>query len=103
MAKVYSQGSQRAEGGKWGLVERSVLRKELAEVAFTLKAGERSGVIETPQACYLMLVEEIIPNHVRPLAEVRDEIEKNLLVDERARLDKQYTDKLKKKTFVRYF
>ena len=103
MAKVYSQGSQRAEGGKWGFVERSVLRKELAEVAFNLKAGERSPVIETPQACYLMLVEEVQPNHTRPLSEVRDEIEKNLLVDERARLDKQYTDKLKKKTFVRYF
>ena len=103
MAKVYSQGSQRTEGGKWGLVERSVLRKELADVAFTLKAGERSSVIETSQACYLMLVEEVVPAHTRALAEIRDEIEKNLLTDEKARLDKQYTDKLKKKTFVRYF
>jgi len=103
MASVYSQGSQRAQQGDWGWVERSVLRKELAEVAFTLKAGERSPVIETPQACYLMLVEETKPNHIRPISEVRDDIEKNLLVDERARLDKQYTDKLKKKTFVRYF
>lgn len=103
MASVYSQGSQRAQQGDWGWVERSVLRKELAEVAFTMKAGERSPVIETPQACYLMLVEETKSNHVRPLSEVRDDIEKNLLVDERARLDKQYTDKLKKKTFIRYF
>lgn len=103
MASVYSQGSQRTQQGDWGWVERSVLRKELAEVAFTLKAGERSPVIETPQACYLMLVEEAKSNHVRPLGEVRDDIEKNLLVEERARLDKQYTDKLKKKTFVRYF
>lgn len=103
MASVYSQGSQRAQQGDWGWVERSVLRKELAEVAFALKAGERSPVIELPQACYLMLVEETKPNHIRPISEVRDDIEKNLLVDERARLDKQYTDKLKKKTFVRYF
>ena len=103
MASVYSQGSQRTQQGDWGWVERSVLRKELAEVAFTLKAGERSPVIETAQACYLMLVEDTKSNHVRPLGEIRDEIEKNLLTDERARLDKQYIDKLKKKTFVRYF
>src|SRR6266403_1797231 len=45
MAKVYSQGSQRKEGGDWGWVEKSVLRKELAEVAFALKPGEHSGVI----------------------------------------------------------
>lgn len=103
MASVYSQGSQRTQQGDWGWVERSVLRKELAEVAFTLKAGERSPVIELPQACYLMLVEDTKAKHVRPLSEIRDEIEKNLLTDERARLDKQYTEKLKKKTFVRYF
>lgn len=103
MASVYSQGSQRGQQGDWGWVERSVLRKELSDVAFTLKAGERSSVIETPKACYLMLVEEAKPAHVRPLGEVRDEIEKNLLVAERARLDQLYTDKLKKKTFVRYF
>ncbi len=103
MASVYSQGSQRAQQGDWGWVQRSVLRKELSDVAFTLKSGERSSVIETPKACYLMLVEDTKPAHIRPLSEVRDEIEKNLLVDERARLDRQYTDKLKKKTFVRYF
>lgn len=103
MASVYSQGSQRGQGGDWGWVERSVLRKELAEAAFGLKAGERSPVIETPQACYLMLVEDTKPAHIRSLSEVREEIEKTLEVQERARLAKQYIDKLKAKTFVRYF
>jgi peptidyl-prolyl cis-trans isomerase SurA len=103
MASVYSQGSQRAQQGDWGWGTRSSLKKELADVAFTLKAGEVSPVIETPTAIFIMLVEEIKPAHMRPLNEARDEIEKNLLVDERARLDRQYTDKLKKKTFVRYF
>lgn len=103
MAGVYSQGSQRGRGGDWGWVERSVLRKELADVAFKLKAGDMSGVIETPDACYLMLVEQTRPAHVKPLSEVRDEIEKTLLIEERARLQKQWIDRLKKKTFVRYF
>jgi len=97
MAKVYSQGSQRDKSAYW---TRSSLKKELADVAFTLKAGEFSPVIETPKTVCILLVEENKPAHISPLAEVRDEIEKNLLVEERARLDKQYTDKLKKKTFV---
>jgi len=103
MAGVYSEGSQRAQGGDWGWVERSVLRKELAGVAFSLKPGQRSGVIETKEACYLMLVEAVRANHTQTLGEVRDEIERTLVAEERARLSKQWIDKLKAKSFVRYF
>ena len=103
MASIYSQGSQRAQGGDWGWVERSVLRKELAEVAFGLKPGERSGVIDTDQACYLMLVEDTRPSHYKTLTEVRDVIDKDLLQQERARIEKQWIDRLKKKTFVVYY
>jgi parvulin-like peptidyl-prolyl isomerase len=103
MARLYSTGSQRSQGGDWGWVERSILRKELADVAFSLKPGALSDVIETENECYLMLVEESRVSHVRPLNEVRDEIEKTLLIEERARLQKQWIDRLKAKTFVRYF
>jgi peptidyl-prolyl cis-trans isomerase SurA len=103
MASVYSQGSQRSQGGDWGWVEKSVLRKDLGDVAFSLKAGEKSGVIETPDACYLMLVEDRRPAHVKALSEVRDEIEKILQSQEQKRLREQWLDRLKKKTFVRYF
>jgi peptidyl-prolyl cis-trans isomerase SurA len=109
MASVYSQGSQRNQGGDWGWVDRynasgaTVLRKELADVAFNLKAGEKSGVIETPEACYLMFVEDRRLQHVRPLNDVRDEVEKILQAEEQRRLREQWIAKLKKKTFVRYF
>jgi len=103
MASIYSQGSQRAQGGDWGWVQRSVLRKELADVAFSLKPGERSDIIETDQACYLMLVEDTRTSHFKNLNEVRDQIDKELLEQERNRLEKQWIERLKKKTFVRYF
>jgi parvulin-like peptidyl-prolyl isomerase len=103
MASVYSQGSQKNAGGDWGWVEKSVLRKELADVAFSLKPGEKSSIIETPDACYIMLVEDKRANHVKALGEMRDEIEKTLEARERARLQKQWIERLKKKTFVRYF
>lgn len=101
MAAVYSQG--RTPGGDWGWIERKVLRPELADVAFALKPGEMSGVIETPDAFYLLLVEDKRTSHVRPLSEVRDEIERTMLTAERTRLQKQWIERLRKKTFVRYF
>jgi parvulin-like peptidyl-prolyl isomerase len=103
MAATYSQGSQQHQGGDWGWVQRSVLRKELAEPAFALKTGQVSEPIETPDACYLMLVEQVRPAHVKPLNEVRGEIEKTLKTQEQARLEKEWVDGLKKKNFIRYF
>lgn len=103
MASVYSEGSQRQQGGDWGWVERSVLRKELADVAFSLQPGQMSDIIETSQACYLMVVEQKRPAHVRSLSEVRDDIDTTLRTQEQSRLEKQWIGGLKKKTFIRYF
>jgi peptidyl-prolyl cis-trans isomerase SurA len=103
MASVYSQGSQQSAGGEWGWVGRSVLRQELADVAFSLKPGQVSDVIDTPQACYLMKVEDKRSAHVKPLSEVRNSIEATLRAQEQSRLQRQWYDRLKAKTFIRYF
>lgn len=103
MATIYSQGSQAKNRGQWDWVEKSVLRKELADVAFTLKPGEISNVIQTPDAFYIMKVEDRKDAHIKPLSDVRDQIEKLLLAKERTRLQQQWIDKLKKKTFIREF
>jgi peptidyl-prolyl cis-trans isomerase SurA len=103
MAKIYSDGSQKSQGGDWGWVERSVLRKDLAEAAFSLKPGQVSSVIDTPESVYLMLVEQTRPTHVKPLSEVQDEIETTLRTQEQSRLEKRWIEGLKKKTFIRYF
>jgi parvulin-like peptidyl-prolyl isomerase len=105
MAGVYSQGSQQHQGGDWGWVERSVLRKELSDVAFNMNRGQVSAPIETPDAVYLMLVEDKSAAHLKPLTDVdvRGDIEKKLQIQEQARLSKEWIDGLKKKTYVRYF
>jgi parvulin-like peptidyl-prolyl isomerase len=103
MATVNSQDSHAKDGGAWDWFETKKLLKELADAAEPLKPGEKSGVIEVPQACYLLMVDDKRPAHIRPLSEVRDEIERTLSDQEQARLRQQWIDKLKKKTFVRYF
>ena len=79
------------------------MRKELAGPAFALKPGELSEIIETPGEIYLMLVEDKKSAHRKSLTEVRPEIERLLMTEEQNRLRKQYIDRLKKKTYVRYF
>jgi len=103
MAKIHSDGPQRNTSGDSGWSERDQLRKELADVAFSLKPGERSGVIDLRDSCWLIQVEEKREAHVRPLSEVRDEIERTLRINEAQRLQKKWIKKLKDKAFVRFF
>lgn len=103
MAVLYSQGSQQKDGGNWGFIGRSVLNKDLSDIAFSLKPGQMSDVIDTPGADYLMLVEQTSPAHVQPLTDVRADIETTLRTQEQARTEKQWIDSLKEKTFIRYF
>ncbi len=103
MASVYSDGSQAREGGLWGWVERKVLREDLADLAFKLPPGKRRDPIEKAEAVYIMLVEEVRNDHVRPITEVRDEIERTLVQTERNRLQSQWLARLRKKSYVRLF
>jgi len=56
-----------------------------------------------PVEFYLMQVEDKRQSRFKPLVEVRDQIETDMKASERTRLEKQWVDKLKKKTFVRVF
>ncbi len=98
MMSIYTQGSKAER--EWE--KSSALKKELAAAITNLKAGDVSDVIETGDTCYIVLVEGKHPAYVRPLAEVRDEIEQMLRTQEKDRLSKQWIDRLKKKTFIRY-
>ena len=101
MAAIYSQGSKESREGTW--YERGALRKELADVAFGLKPGQCSGAIDVGADWYVLLVDEANPAHYKPLSEVRDQIESDLKAQEKTRLEKQWLDRLRKKTFVQYF
>ena len=56
-----------------------------------------------PNTIYLLYIDEKQGARTRTLAEVRDEIEKDLLLQERARLQKKWLERLRAKSFFRYF
>lgn len=102
VAKAYSEGSHRRDGGDYGWIERPALRKELADVAFSLKPGELSEVIETAEELFILRVADRRPAALKPLADVTEEIRKTLQTQERSAVVKQWLDKLRAKTFIRY-
>jgi parvulin-like peptidyl-prolyl isomerase len=166
MASIYSDGSQRRDGGLWGWIEQTKLNKGLGSIAFSLPINQPSQVIGVareanddywiieygdagkpvlarkyttviarkssggkeeevkeeklieektgaalaapdalpmPAEYYVMMVEEKLVAHTKPLEEVRDEIEKELILQERSTLRKKWIERLKQKSFVRYF
>lgn len=76
LAKAHSQDSHNDTGGKWDWVERSLLDKSIAEVAFALKPGSVSKVVDIGPSYMLILCEAKRPGNATPLEQVRGDIEK---------------------------
>jgi hypothetical protein len=68
-----------------------------------LETADAASSLPAPNEFYLLKVDDTRQAHFKALGEVREQIEKNLLLDERTRLEKAWIERLKKKTFVRYF
>lgn len=100
LASLYSQDPEQ-KGSDW--METSVLRKELADAVTTLQPGETSGVIETSDECYIIQLEGRRSAHVKPLNDVRKNIESTLRAQEQKDEEHRWIDSLKKKAFIRYF
>ena len=103
MARVYSEAKEAKQGGDWGWIGKDVLRKELNEIAFTLKAGQHSQLIETAEGYYILQLDDVKPAHTKALAEVRDEIEKILLQQQRTKMQEQWVKDLRAKAYIRMF
>jgi parvulin-like peptidyl-prolyl isomerase len=103
LARSYSEGSSARDGGDTGWEDTSVVNKVLLENLDKLKPGEYSGVIDAPDACYLVRLEDRHSAHYKALNDVRTEIEKTLSARERDRLRKDWVERLRTKTFIARF
>lgn len=99
---VYQYDNGRATLGRHYVPDRARNKETLAEERrFTDEAAVTN--LPPPTEFFIMLVEDKRPARFKPLTEVREQIEKDLRAQEQSRLEKQWIDKLKKKTFVRVF
>jgi len=78
LATIYSEDSSAANGGDLGFFSRGRMVKPFDDAVFSMKEGDISDIVETRFGYHIIKLEEIKPARVRPLDEVRAEIEDRL-------------------------
>lgn len=103
LARMYSDGSEQEAYGDVGWINRKHFNEALTKVAFALKPGQMSQVVELSGSYYLLLCEAKKQASSRPLKEVRGEIEKALLGSERQKQQQEWLAKLRKKAYIKLY
>jgi len=99
---MYSDDESTQEvGGDWGWIERNTLNEQLTSVAFSLRPGEVSPVVQIDNTYYILMVEAKKNASVKPITDVRDEIEKNLIQQERLKTQQRWIDSLRAKAYIK--
>lgn len=103
LARLYSQDPRRTKGGDWGWQRKSDLRKEFADVVFTLDKGQTSNLIVMPEGAFLLFVEERKVAGIQPLDEVRDQIERMLVQQYARQAQERWLEKLRRNGYVKHY
>ena len=102
LAKAYSEGPYKDNGGNMGWVVRGELMKKLDELAFNLEKGEVSGILKTKLGFHILKVEDKKSATSTSFEKVKDNIERclfNKKVNEK--LDK-WLNRLKKNAYIAF-
>lgn len=103
LAREYSQDTRRAKGGDWDWVNRSSIRKEFADVLFSLKKSECSDPIVLSDGAYLLYVEDRKYAGIQPLSAVRAQIENILVTQAALEATQRWLERLRREGYVKHF
>ena len=102
VARVYSEdASTKNSGGDWGWIERTTLNADLSDLAFSMRPGEISPVTSIGDAHYILFVEARKHASVKGIGEVRDEIERRLVHQERVKIQERWLKGLRKRAYIK--
>ncbi|MDP3791803.1 MAG: peptidylprolyl isomerase [Candidatus Omnitrophota bacterium] len=102
LAKEYSSGPATESGGLMGYVKKGDLMPQIEEIAFNLKDGETSGIIQTPLGYHLFKVEQRKFRRTKELSEVRQEIEEYLYRQKADQRLRGWIDSLAKNAYIEF-
>jgi peptidyl-prolyl cis-trans isomerase SurA len=103
IAKEFSQDSRKKNGGDWGWIARGDLREELANAAFALDKGQFSEPVKLENEIFILFVEDKRLAGIKPLEDVRDQIERALLSQMARESTERWLERLRRTGYVRYF
>jgi parvulin-like peptidyl-prolyl isomerase len=96
LAAKYSPGL----GGELGFVEKGSMLQPVEEVAFGLKVGEMSGIIESPAGFHIIQILDKRGAGIKTFESVRHEIIEELTKEKSEKKFEEWIGELRKKSYV---
>ena len=100
LAEQYSDGPTAARGGDIGSFKQGSMSPLIEEVAFQLKEGEISGIIETDYGLQIIKVVSHTADRLRPVEEVRPEISRQLYERKAQPGLRKFMDELREQSYI---
>ncbi len=100
LARASSEGSEAKEGGEMGWVEKGQLLGEIDEKVFALNTGEVTPVIKSSLGFHIFKVVARDEVSVKPLAEVRNEIQEIIFKEKFKKRLEDWASNLKKNAYI---
>jgi peptidyl-prolyl cis-trans isomerase SurA len=102
-AKTYSQDSRSEDGGEWPWMERTQMKKSIADAAFAVKEGGVSGVVEDEAAYIIIAVDAKKLGTPEPLEKVRPQIERMIRTEKSKVALDGWLESLRRKAVIKRF
>jgi len=83
-----------------GVLARSDLDPSVSDIVFTEAAGNYRGPVQTDEGFHVLEVQERVQGQETPLAQVQNDLHKQLFEKEVERLLKQYVDEAKSSVYI---
>ncbi|MCZ6876656.1 MAG: peptidylprolyl isomerase [Acidobacteria bacterium] len=99
-AKQYSDGPTAARGGEIGSFKQGSMSPLIEEVAFQLKEGDISGIIETEYGLQIIKVVSHTAVRLKPVEEVRPEISRQLYEQKAQPGLRKFMDELREQSYI---
>src|SRR5215467_12316912 len=96
LAKKYSEDTTAKEGGSLGWIGRGRTVPEFEKAAFSLPKGSTSDLVQSSYGFHIIHVDDKQDAHVKPLDEVKSQIEPILKQQKAAQIAQQQADQLLK-------
>lgn len=103
LAQRYSDGSHRAKGGEWVSIRKGRRPELIDNAVFSVPVGEFSDPLETEAGFTIIKIEHREKVRTRPLEEVQEQIEIELLQKKRAARYDALIKRLSEKHYVKRF
>ncbi|MBW1842204.1 MAG: peptidylprolyl isomerase [Deltaproteobacteria bacterium] len=103
LAKEYSEGPSNVKGGDLGYFERGRMVKPFEDVAFKLKPGEVSGMVETPFGYHLIKVVDKKPESVVSYENAKERITQYLEQEKKGEVLKRKIEYMRQKADIKTF